>query len=190
MIGCLKGTPQIFGPNSILLMAGPVGYKVFVNSKILSSLPQKEFFLYTHHYVKEDANDLYGFLTPEELFLFELLIEVSGIGPKTAILILERSEKEIRQAVVSSDVEFFTSIPRIGLKNAQKIIIELKSKIGSLSDLDLTGKTSSQTKDIVEALLTMGFNRGEINEAFKLIPKDLDKTEEKIKAALKILGGK
>lgn len=191
MIGSLKGKAQKFGSNCLLIMAGSVGYKVFVNSKILDSIsPDKETFVYTHAHIREDCQELYGFLTPEELFLFELLIEVSGIGPKTGILILERSEKEIREAVISSDVEFFTNIPRIGRKNAQKIIIELKGKLGSLSELDLTGKSSGQTKDVIEALLSMGFNRGEISETLKSLPKNLEKTEDKIKSALKLLGGK
>lgn len=191
MIGSLKGKAEIFGSNSLLIMAGPVGYKVFVNSKILDSIsPDKELFLYIHTHIREDTQELYGFLTHDELFLFELLIEVSGIGPKTSLLITERSDKEIKQAVISSDVDFFTNIPRIGRKNAQKIIIELKSKLGSLTELDLTGRTSGQTKDVVDALLSMGFNRVEISDALKQLPKNLDKTEDKIKTCLKLLGGK
>ncbi len=190
MIGALKGHAQKFGVSSLLIMAGSVGYKVFVNSKILESLPDTELFLYTHNHIREDTNELYGFKTHEELFLFELLIGVSGIGPKTGLLITERSDKEIRQAIVSSDVEFFTNIPRIGKKNAQKIIIELKSKLGSLSELDLTGKTSSQTKEVIDALSSMGFNRNEVSEVLIQLPKNLNKTEDKIKAALQLLGGK
>lgn len=190
MIGSLKGKAEIFGNGSLLIMTGNVGYKVFVNSKILETLSDKELFLYIHTHIREDAHELYGFSTLDELFLFELLIEVSGIGPKTGLLITERSDKEIKQAVISSDVDFFTNIPRIGRKNAQKIIIELKGKLGSLTELDLTGKTSTQTKDVIDALMSMGFNRGEISEVLKQLPKNLDKTEEKIKAALKLLGGK
>jgi holliday junction DNA helicase RuvA len=191
MIGAIKGKAEIFGNNYLLIMAGSVGYKVFVNSKLLENFSDdKELFLYTHTHIREDAQEIYGFKTREELFLFELLIEVSGIGPKTGLLIMERSDKEISQAIISSDVEFFTNIPRIGRKNAQKIIIELKSKLGSLTELDLTGKLSSQTKDINDALSSMGFNRNEVNEALRQIPKDLEKTEDKIKAALKLLGGK
>lgn len=191
MIGSLKGKAQNFGNNCLLIMTGNVGYKVFVNSKILENFQSgSELFLYTHTHIREDAHEIYGFKTKEELFLFELLISVSGIGPKTGLLITERSDNEIKQAVISSDVDFFTNIPRIGKKNAQKIIIELKGKLGSLSELDLTGKTTSQTKEVTDALSSMGFNRNEVSEVLSQLPKNLDKTEDKVKAALKLLGGK
>lgn len=192
MIGALKGKPQIFNNNSILITVGGVSYKVFVTSKLIDSTQKTdgELFIYTHTHVKEDLLELYGFKSREELSLFELLIEVSGIGPKTAIAILERGVEDIRQAIISSDVEFFTSLPRIGKKNAQKIIIELNSKLGSISELDLTGKIEGQTKEVIDALATMGFKRYEIIEALKNLPKGLKTTEEKVKEAIKMLGGK
>lgn len=192
MIGSLKGFTQVFNTNAVLLTVGGVGYKVFVNAKLLEFVvkEEEEIFLYIHTNVKEDALDLYGFRTREELALFELLIEVSGIGPKTALVILDRTEEEIKQAIISSDVDFFTNIPRIGKKNAQRIIIDLKSKLGSLTELDLSGKTGGQTQEVIEALAAMGFRRFEVVEVLSQLPKELVTTEDKVREALKRLGGK
>jgi Holliday junction DNA helicase RuvA len=189
MIGALRGKPQFSSSNSLILFTGGVGYKVFVNTKLLENLPENEdLLLYTHAYFREDTQELYGFLTREELFLFELMIDISGVGPKMALAVLERGEKEVREAVFLADVEFFTSIPRIGRKNAQKIIIELKGKLGSLTDLDLTGKVDSQTKEIIEALSGMGFKRSEVQVVLRQLPQGLETTEQKLKEALKRLG--
>lgn len=191
MIGALKGQAEIFGHNCLLLLADNIGYRVFVATKLLNDLPKdSELFLYIHTHIREDCQELYGFLTKEELFLFELLIEVSGVGPKTALLIMEKGEKEIKQAIIVSDVDFFTNIQRIGKKNAQKIIIELKSKLGSLTELDLTGQTDSQTKEVTEALSRMGFKRNEVGEVLRQLPEELVSTEQKVKEALKRLGKK
>lgn len=190
MIGFLKGLVEVFGHNCLLLIVGNIGYKVFVPAKLLNNLSghHQELSLYINTHVKEDCQDLYGFLTKEELFLFELLIEVSGVGPKTALLIMEKGEKEIKQAIISSDVDFFTNIPRIGKKNAQKIIIELKGKLGSLAELDLTDQNTSQNREVIEALSSMGFKRNEVREILQQLPKELTTTEQKVKEALKRLG--
>ena len=189
MIGALKGQTEILSENSVLIMISGVGYKVSIPKRLITKLSEKnkEAFLYIHTHVKEDTLELYGFLSKEDLNLFELLISVSGIGPKTALLIMDKGEKDIRDAIISSDVDFFTGIPRIGRKNAQKIIIELKSKIGSLIELDLSGKMEGKTKDIIDALLGMGFKRFEITKALENLPDGLNSTEDKIKAILKLL---
>ncbi len=192
MIAALEGKVEILNNNSLILVVKGVGYKVFTTSKLIGEISknQKKFFIYVYTYVKEDALELYGFKSKEDLFLFELLLEVPGIGPKSALLIMECGTEEIRKAIIASDVEFFTSLPRIGKKNAQKIIIELKPKLGSISELDLTGKIEGETKEIIDALITMGFKRYEIIDSLKNLPKGLKTPEEKIKEALKILGGK
>lgn len=190
MIGSLTGLPEILSQNSLLMNVNGVGYRVSATSKLIEkiSLSDKEVRIYIHTHVKEDALDLYGFLDKEELVIFELLIEVSGIGPKTAILVLEKGEKDIKNAIINSDVDFFTNIPRIGKKNAQRIIIELKAKVGSLSELDLSGATGGQTREIVDGLMAMGFRRQEVTQALKDLPENLLTTEEKIKYILKKLG--
>lgn len=186
MIGKLTGMVESIS-NPIIVDVHDVGYVVHVPERLLSTLKAtKKITLYIHTHVREDALDLYGFASPEDLALFDLLLTVSGIGPKTALSVIDRGADAIAHAVRTSDVDFFTAIPRLGTKNAQKIIIELKQKLGSAKALDLSGATG-ETKEITEALMSMGFDRSEIKEITKKL--DGDKTmEEKIRHALKLLG--
>ena len=199
MISYLSGTIKHKGPNYLIVLTNnAVGYKVFVPTDILTSTPplsaeasaKADISLYTFTYVKEDALDLYGFPAQDDLTMFELLIGVSGIGPKTALSIFSNGKlPKIKEAIVKGDVSFFTSVPRLGTKNAQKIIIELRPKLGSLGLLDLTGETG-ETKEIIEALKTFGFSTNEAKDALKSI-KDLEgTTSDKIRHALKYLGRK
>lgn len=191
MIAYLEGTIQYRGQNYIIIKTGGVGYKVFIPLHLLSRTALNgTYAIYTYTYVKEDALDLYGFPTLEDLALFELLLGVSGIGPKTAIAIFANNKLEkIKEAIVRGDIDFFTSVPRLGRKNAQKIIIELRPKLGTLSDLDLTAE-GGETKEIMDALKAFGFNPTEAKEAIRAI-KDIEgNTSEKIRQALKFLGKK
>lgn len=188
MIAQLTGTVVRMRHNPLVLDVHGVGYAVFVPQKFLTqSAPDQKLTIYTHTHVREDALLLFGFATEEEIALFELLLTVSGIGPKTALLVMDRGVEAIRRAIVTSDVEFFMAVPRLGKKNAQKIIIELKSKIGSTSDLNLSDDEGSDTKQIIEALISMGFDRKEAREAVKKLPAD-GTMESKLKFALKMLG--
>ncbi len=189
MIGALKGTAYSFHKNPALFFVGDIGYNVYIPNQFAKTLtPNKKVLLYIHSHIREDAFDLYGFPNKEELSLFELLISVSGIGPKTALPILDRGVEAIERAVTHSDVEFFTTIPRLGKKNAQKIIIELSSKLGSLRDLDLDEESYGETKELMEALLSMGFIRKEILMIIKKIPTKATTLEQKLREALKLLG--
>lgn len=185
MIAKLTGKPEILDNQSIILDINGVGYKVFFNPKSNQLLPST---LFIHTHVKDDALDLYGFISKEELQLFKLLISVSGIGPKTGINVMAKGVEAITQAVSRADVDFFTTIPRLGRKNAQKIIIELKSKLGSLKELDLTSETSA-TKDVINALIGLGFSRVEAREALNQV-SDQPTLEAKISQAIKLLGKK
>jgi Holliday junction DNA helicase RuvA len=189
MIGALKAIPFQFHKNPALFFVGDVGYSVYITNGLAKTLkPDKKVLLHIHSHIREDAFDLYGFSTLEELSLFELLITVSGIGPKTALPILERGVDAIERAVTHSDVEFFTTIPRLGKKNAQKIIIELKSKLGSLQDLNLDDEPTGQTKELMDALLSMGFVKKEILPIIKKIPAKAVTLEQKLREALLLLG--
>ncbi|MEK7076696.1 MAG: Holliday junction branch migration protein RuvA [Patescibacteria group bacterium] len=185
MIGLLKGTVAQ-RKNPMIVLVGGVGYAVHVPEGVLPHTHQNEectFFIHTH--VTDDAITLFGFATQEDLALFELLLTVSGIGPKTALAVIDRGSQHVRGAISKSDVDFFTMIPRLGKKNAQKIIIELRSKLGSITELDLAAD-DSETKQIRQALESMGFGRGEIVEALKTVKGTT--VEEKIREALKYLG--
>ena len=187
MIGQLIGKPTPFTPGAILLQVRGVGYKVFVTPDTLSSISSSsrtKLFIYTH--VRDDILNLYGFQTQAELQLFELIISVSGIGPKIAINLLDQGVPAIQQAVAKADVDFFTAIPRLGKKNAQKIIIELKPKLGDLQELDLTGATP-ETLETIDALISLGFTKKEARLALKDIDTDLP-LETTITQAIRKLG--
>lgn len=192
MIAYLTGSVSTKGINYLIIQtSGGVGYKVHVPADIITSaIIDNPTSLFTHTHVKEDALDLYGFSTQEDLSMFELFLGVSGIGPKTALNIFSNGKLgKIKEAIVKGDVEFFTTVPRLGRKNAQKIIIELRSKLGSLGELDLAAE-SGETKEIIDALKSFGFNVSEAKEALKTIRDFEGNTSDKIRQALKYLGKK
>lgn len=189
MIGLLTGIVFDNQTNPIVVDVHGVGYRVFIPEHLLgehSGNSQATYYIHTH--VTDDAITLFGFGTKEELRIFTMLLSVSGIGPRTALAIINRGPTQVQKAIESSDVDFFTTIPRLGKKNAQKIIIELKSKLGSVKDLDLGQDTPSETKDIVDALTHMGFAKQEVMEAIKHLDEKDATLEQKIRQTLKLLG--
>ncbi|MGA2911793.1 MAG: Holliday junction branch migration protein RuvA [Candidatus Levyibacteriota bacterium] len=190
MIGFLKGKVELLKRPFVIIDVNDVGYKVLVPETIYAKLSLGDVVkIFTYTYVREDALDLFGFLEAEDLGLFESLLTVSGIGPKTALNIFSFGErKDIIEAIIKGDVTFFTSVPRLGTKNAQKIIIELKSKMGSSADLDLSGKDLLANAEVVQALKNFGFSAQEAQKAVREIKQVGLTTEEKIRLALKNLG--
>lgn len=189
MIGLLTGSIYSYQKNPVILIVHDVGYAVYVPDGLRGTLSLNQgITLHIHTHVTDDAITLYGFKTKDDLYLFELLLTVSGIGPRTAIAIIDRGTQAIEKAITNTDVDFFTTIPRLGKKNAQKIIIELKSKLGSVKDLNLGQDSSGETKDIVDALTHMGFAKQEVLEAIKHLDEKDATLEQKIRRALKLLG--
>lgn len=192
MISYLEGTVKLKSASYIIVMTkGGVGYKVYTPVDIITgAIIDTPIVLFTYTHVRDDILDLYGFADTENLAIFELFLTVSGIGPKLALSIfsLGKSEK-IKEAIIKGDVSFFTSVPRLGTKNAQKLIIELRPKLGSLGKLDLT-QESGETKEIIDALKSFGFSQNEARDALKNL-KDVEGTaSDKIRQALKYLGKK
>lgn len=189
MIGFLRGKIILKDRNYLTIDVCGVGYKVLVASDVLGKVHNNsslELFIYTH--VREDAISLYGFLESADLKLFESLIGVSGIGPKTAMAIFSTANRtSIVEAIVKGDVDLFTSVPRLGRKNAQKIIIELKSKFGSLEEFDLS-LSDGQTNEVIIALQNFGYTKKEAFDALKNSKDKGETIEEKIRGALKYLG--
>ena len=168
MIAQLTGKPIVQNNQLIIDVAG-VGYGVLVSAQTLAKVQGQTLVtlsIYTH--VKEDVLELFGFLNPADKKLFELLLSVNGVGPKTALSISQFGATAITEAVQQANVRFFTQIPRVGKKVAQKIIIELKSKLGSLKELELGGITDPKQKEIIEALLALGFDE---QEAYRKLEK-------------------
>jgi Holliday junction DNA helicase RuvA len=190
MIGTLKGTVEYREDPYVIVDVNGVGYKVLVPITVLSKINGlgEEIKLYTHTHVREDLLELYGFSDPSDLRLFEYLISVNGVGCRIASGIFSiGTRSEIIQAIVGNDVAFFTSVPRLGKKNAQKIIIDLKSKIGGGEDLDLSSD-NSESNEIIAALKSFGFDTKEAQVAVRSLNGKEGTVEEKIKLALKNLG--
>lgn len=188
MIAYLDGQVIFREERSVILNANGVGYKVFVSNQDFPKLAvgeRRQLHCYT--YVRKDNLDLYGFSSKESLELFKMLLGVSGIGPKIALdtLSLGPSE-EIKEAISKANVNYFSTVPRLGKKNSQKIIIELKSKIGGVEELDL--KEDEKSKEVIEALKSLGFSKLEARESYRAVRGKSEDVSELIKAAIKYLG--
>ncbi|MFA5751145.1 MAG: Holliday junction branch migration protein RuvA [Candidatus Paceibacterota bacterium] len=188
MIGSLKGEITLKKEKFLILEAGGVGYKINVSSDTLlkSGNIGERLSLFTYTYVREDALELFGFLSYEELEFFEMLISVSGIGPRSALSVLSVTGIEtLKKAIGSGDISYLTKVSGIGKKTAEKIVIELRDKIkeGQI-DFSLQGDI-----DALEALKSLGYSQNEARESLKRVTSDGD-INTKIREALKILGNK
>ncbi len=189
MIGKLKGVVDYFGMGYLVIDVNGVGYKVFCNEATIGKASSKnvlELFVYTH--VKEDQLSLIGFETQAELELFELLISVSGVGPKAALNILNIASADVvKTAIVNQDSTILTQVSGIGKKTAERLILELQNKIKDFSVSSLESAQGNQ--DVVEALVAMGYNVSEAREAANSV-KEVEDVSEKIKLALRSLAKK
>lgn len=190
MIALLEGT-ALLQPDGLIVMTSGVGYGVAAGGRTLMQIQDGttvRLWIYTH--VREDVLELFGFLTKQDKELFELLLSVSGVGPRTALAISDVGSATIVTAVQTADVSVFSSVPRVGKKLAQKIIIELKSKLGSLQELHL-GPRSPVEQDVLEALQTLGFSDSDIARALQgLDTSDQTDSSVLIKQAIQIIGSK
>jgi Holliday junction DNA helicase RuvA len=160
-----------------------VGYLVYAPAMVknASSKIGQEIKVFTYMAVSENDISLYGFETGEEVDIFKLLISVSGVGPKTGAQILSNCKSlEIIKAIGNADVAFFEKIKGIGKKTAQRIIVDLKSKIGGLGELDLAAETKIEDNELTLSLKQLGFERKEVEEVLKKLPKDLEGIEEQL----------
>jgi Holliday junction DNA helicase RuvA len=190
MIATLKGTVVYKDLHMVVLDVGGVGYKVFCTTDtVLDVLPGQPMFLWTYLAVRETALDLFGFKDKETLELFELLIGISGIGPKTALGILNvASPAMLRQAVAEEDTSYLTRVSGIGKKNAEKIVLELRDKL--VTTADDKGINMRAEGDAMEALVSLGYTERDAREALKKVSKEIENTSERVKQALKILSTK
>jgi len=190
MIGSVKGKIILKTEKFLIVETAGVGYKISVSSDTLSSVKKDEVSLFIHTHVREDAIDLYGFLDYKELEFFEMLLSVSGIGPRSALAILSIASIEtLKKAIGSEDTAYLTKISGIGKKTAEKIIIELRDKIAEKMRGEKGGASLQGELDVLEALKSLGYSQHEAREALKKVSAELD-TNIKIREALKILGGR
>ncbi len=185
MFAFLSGKVFYCGDEYIILLVGQIGFKVFVNSSVIEGCIKDEHLeLHIHTNVRENSIDLYGFKTEEELNLFEKLVSISSIGPKTALSILTYSVEEIQNAIQKGDIDFLSTARGLGKKGAKRIIVELKDKIPTF---DFVAE-NSEYKEAQEALSSMGYKKSEIAPALKEAIKEGGKTVgDLIKIALKYL---
>ena len=191
MIAQLKGVVAEIIGNSVILFVSGVGYKIYTTAEVIKKirkLKDKEIILKTHLAVRETSLDIYGFLDSEELRFFEMLKSISGIGPKSAIAILNVVDTEtLKKAISSGESSYLIKVSGIGKKNAEKIIIELRDKLGTIENLKDTEALTGEI-DTLEALQTLGYSQKEAREAMKKIEKNISGSKNLLKEALKILG--
>jgi len=190
MIGKIVGTLVHKHPPQILVDCHGVGYEIDVPMSTFYNLPAlgESVALLTHFVVREDAQLLYGFATPSEREAFRQLIKISGVGPRMALSVLSGlSLTELAQAVSSQDAARLTKVPGVGKKTAERLLLELKGKLGP--DLNLpnqAGQGSDNQGDIQQALLALGYNDREAAAALKALPAEVG-VSEGIKLALRAL---
>lgn len=189
MIAKLKGKIEYLKDNYVVMDVAGVGYRVFVSEYTLGKIAGMDFLdIHVFTYVREDTLHLYGFLELSEKEMFELLISISGIGPKAALGILSIAEpKTIRSAIANEDSTILTKVSGVGKKTAERVILELKSKIGDISEEDMEAGATSDS-DALDALMSMGYSTVEARQALQAVPQNVVDINERIKEALKNIG--
>lgn len=188
MIGLLQG--KVFGKekNGIILLVGGVGYRVFVSPILLAEVrPEALITLFTYTNVRDDAIELYGFADRDTLALFQQLLTVSGVGPKTALAVLSiATAKDIRSAIGHEDPTLLMKVSGIGRKTAERIILELKGKVESTGEGEALASGDSE---VIDALVGLGYKVNDVRDTLKKIGTKATGTNDRIKAALKIFSG-
>jgi Holliday junction DNA helicase RuvA len=189
MIGKLTGILAAKNPPEVLIDCGGVGYEVLVPMSTFYNLPAlgEKTALLTHLIVREDAHLLYGFATQDERAGFKQLVKISGVGPRTALSILSgMSVADIAQAVTKQDAGRLTKIPGIGKKTAERLLLELKGKLGDALDAGGVSVANDSQSDILQALVALGYSDRDAGLALKALPADVG-VSEGIKLALRAL---
>lgn len=189
MIGKLTGTLADKNPPQVLVDCHGVGYEVDVPMSTFYNLPAlgEKVALLTHFVVREDAQVLYGFGTAAEREAFRQLIKISGVGPRTALAVLSgMSVADIAQAVTAQDASRLVKVPGIGKKTAERLLLELKGKVGADLGVSAATPVTDNQADILQALLALGYSDKEAQASLKALPAGIG-VSEGIKQALKAL---
>lgn len=192
MLYGISGKLAAKGGHFAVVEAAGLGLKIFTNARTLGKLPPagSDVKFFTHLHVREDALDLFGFLSQEELLFFELLISVSGVGPKSALAIMDVAElKSLQAAIKEGRPDLLTKASGVGTKTAERIIIDLRNKVRSEKSELVVGKMDTDV-DLVETLVGLGYRRDQAKVALGKVDEKITNLEDRLKAALKILGGR
>ena len=194
MFSYIKGEVKIKANNFIAIDVNNIGFKIFMTEKEIQQIELGDIVkVYTYMRVKEDDISLFGFLSNDELTMFELLISVGGIGAKSATQILSNIEPtDFALSVITEDVSKLKKLPGIGAKTAQRIILELKDKIKTNEAItneesEKRAISSQNVQDAIDALQVLGYNRKSIQKSFEKIVSNDKSVEELIKEGLKEL---
>ena len=188
MIGHLEGTVRKVTAGYAILSCGGVGYKVAATKETLAQLSTgASASLWTHLAVREDVLDLYGFTNEDELNFFGLLLTVSGIGPKSALAILDIANVEsLRSAISAGNASYLTKVSGVGKKTAEKIVLELRDKVGAVGSG--SAEAMEGDEEAMEAMRALGYTMQEAREALRRVPEEVTKPGERLRAALKAVG--
>ena len=188
MIRMLQGELLAKGDNHIILDVTGVGYRVYVPGPTLDEVgpPGSAVTLYTHLHVREKELSLYGCLREDQLDVFELLLGVSGIGPKVAMNVLSFASPEaLHQAVAQGDAQVLTRIPGIGRRTAEQLILNLKHKLALPGEIPALYPLSQADAEVIAALTTLGYSVSEARSALRSLPKEDLPVEERVRLALR-----
>ena len=189
MIGRITGTLLDKTPPTICVQTGGLGYEIDVPMSTLYDLPEAgaQVTLYTHLAIREDAHVLYGFITAQERITFRALIKVTGIGARTALAVLSgMTTDDLALAIREQETGRLTRVPGIGKKTAERLLLELKDKLGAPAHYGSGTNASSGRDDILNALMALGYSNNESQAALKALPADID-VSDGIRQALKSL---
>jgi Holliday junction DNA helicase RuvA len=189
MIGRIHGKLVEKHPPQIVVDVGGIGYEVDVPMSTFYNLPATgaEIALYTHLAVREDAHQLFGFATEAERYAFRQLLKISGIGARTALSVLSGlSVADLREAVVNQDSARLTTVPGIGKKTAERLLLELRDKLDAVLAAPAASRGDGKAGDVMNALLALGYNDKEAAWAVKQLPEGLA-IADGIRQALRLL---
>lgn len=203
MLAYIKGTLEMKSKNFLVIDVGGLGYKVFMSENSINTIGEigDTIKVHTYYRVREDDISIFGFKTLEELRMFELLLSVSGVGAKSALVMLSCIEpSEFAIAVISNDIKLLTQIPGIGTKSAQRIILELKDKLKAEQAELIEDKPSSvrtiapvinnNVQEAISGLMVLGYTKKDIEKAFEHLDVESLSIEDLIKKGLILLSSK
>ena len=189
MIGSIEGEVQGAIRDTIIVKtASGIGYRIFVMTSVLAgTTAHEQVSLWTHLAVREKSQDLYGFETKEELHWFELLLTVSGIGPRSALAVMNSADpRTLEGAIASQEATILSQAVGIGKKTAEKIVLELKEKV---EPNEVASEGGAHDGELVEALMSLGYSAKEARDAARAVPKELTSAEDRIREAIRFASG-